>query len=142
MKTPDPDRSRIMRAVRSKDTRPELEVRRLLFSRGYRYRLHRKDLAGSPDLVFPGRKKVIFIHGCFWHGHDCRRGAREPATNVSYWRDKINRNRARDQAALERLVENGWSVEVIWECELGLSTRLALLAKLEKFLGPPGFTHG
>ena len=136
MKTLDPNRSRIMRAVRSKDTKPELEVRRLLFSLGYRYRLHCKDLAGSPDLVFPGRRKVIFVHGCFWHGHDCPRGARKPATNAAYWEKKVGRNRVRDRSVLEALTASGWSVEVVWECELRLANRSTLLIRLEKFLGP------
>jgi len=89
-------RRKTMQAVKGKDTKPELFVRRLLYSLGYRYRLHRKDLPGKPDIVFSGRKKIIFVHGCFWHGHSCKRGAREPKTNVEYWRQKIARNKTRD----------------------------------------------
>ncbi len=130
-----PERSAIMRAVRSGDTSPELTVRRLLHARGYRYRLHRKDLPGKPDLVFPGRRRVIFIHGCFWHGHDCARGARVPKTNTDYWVEKVERNRARDARAGHLLAEQGWSVLVVWECELRKD--LASLERLESFLGPP-----
>ena len=114
----DPQRSRIMRAVKSVDTGPEMIVRRMLHKLGYRYRLHRKDLPGKPDLVFPSRKAVIFVHGCFWHGHDCKRGARTPKTNTQYWTDKIRRNVERDAQAIIDLKAAGWRVLVIWECEL------------------------
>lgn len=107
-----------MQAVRSKDTKPELIVRRLAYQLGYRYRLHRKDLPGKPDLVFFGRRKVVFVHGCFWHGHDCARGAREPKTNNTYWVDKIGRNKIRDQTNVEALAAQGWRNLVIWECDL------------------------
>jgi DNA mismatch endonuclease (patch repair protein) len=99
--TPD-DRSRVMRAVKGKDTKPEMIVRRMAHALGYRYRLHRTDLPGSPDLVFAGRQKVIFVHGCFWHGHDCARGSRQPKTNAEYWRAKIARNVTRDAANAAR----------------------------------------
>lgn len=121
-----------MQAVKSKDTGPELLVRRLLHARGYRYRLHKRDLPGRPDIVFPGRRKVIFIHGCFWHGHHCRRGARVPKSNTDYWTAKIARNRARDQAARKRLKAKGWIALVLWECELRDKEMLARRA--EKFL--------
>ena len=114
----DPQRSRIMRAVKGKDTKPEMVVRRLVHSLGYRYRLHRRDLPGCPDLVFSPRRKVIFVHGCFWHGHDCKRGSRQPKTNPDYWRQKINRNRERDDAAQEALKAAGWDALTIWECEI------------------------
>lgn len=107
-----------MRSVTSKDTRPELAVRRLLHSLGYRYRLHRGDLPGTPDLVFPSRHKVIFVNGCFWHGHNCPRGARTPATNTDYWVLKILRNRRRDACSIAALENSGWSVFSIWECEV------------------------
>lgn len=116
--TPDEFRSRTMRAVRSKDTKPELVVRRLAHSLGFRFRLHRKDLPGSPDLVFPSRRKVIFVHGCFWHGHGCTRGDRQPKANADYWSAKIARNRARDTRSIEMLHQTGWSTLVIWECDL------------------------
>jgi DNA mismatch endonuclease (patch repair protein) len=112
-------RSDIMRAVRSRDTQPEMTVRRVAHRMGFRFRLHRRDLPGSPDLVFPSRHKVIFVHGCFWHGHDCRRGSRSPVTNADYWRSKIARNVARDSAVAEALERAGWQRLVLWECELG-----------------------
>jgi DNA mismatch endonuclease (patch repair protein) len=121
-----------MRAVKAKDTAPELRVRRLLHGMGYRYRLHRKELPGHPDLVFPGRKAVIFVHGCFWHGHDCRRGARLPKTHADYWTAKIGRNRDRDARALTALSELGWRVLTLWECEL--KDEAALRASLRAFL--------
>ena len=118
MATTDPHRSRIMRAVKGKDTKPELVVRRLVYSLGFRYRLHLDDLPGSPDLVFKARRKVIFVHGCFWHGHDCKRGARQPKTNSEYWLRKINRNRERDEVVQAKLTSADWDVLVIWECEV------------------------
>lgn len=111
-------RRRTMQAVRSKDTEPERTVRRLAYQLGYRYRLNRKELPGKPDLVFIGRRKVVFVHGCFWHGHDCKRGAREPKENNAYWVEKIARNKVRDKAHLATLAASGWRSLVIWECEL------------------------
>lgn len=111
-------RSHIMRAVKSKDTAPEMKVRRLAHALGYRFRLHRKDLPGSPDLVFPRLRKVIFVHGCFWHGHKCRRGARVPVNNHAFWLAKIVRNRARDKSTQRSLRSIGWRVLVVWECSL------------------------
>ena len=113
------NRSEMMAAVRSKNTRPELLVRRLVHSLGYRYRLHRKDLPGKPDLVFAKRRKVIFVHGCFWHQHGCKsKSSHQPKTNVEYWRPKLERNQVRDAASLAALVAAGWGVLVLWECEL------------------------
>lgn len=111
-------RSGNMRAIRSKDTAPELAVRRLVHSMGYRYRLHRKDLPGKPDLVFAGRRKVIFVHGCFWHQHEqesCLDG-RRPKSNTGYWDEKLRRNVERDALNRQALEEAGWEVLVIWEC--------------------------
>ena len=122
-----------MARVKGKDTRPEMKVRRLAHAMGYRFRLHRKDLPGSPDLVFPGRKKVIFVHGCFWHGHDCARGSRQPKQNADYWRGKIARNVERDAEARSALQAEGWTVLVLWECELKEVDALA--ARLTAFLG-------
>jgi DNA mismatch endonuclease (patch repair protein) len=130
--TPD-ERSRVMRAVKGKDTKPEMIVRRMAHALGYRYRLHRKDLPGSPDLVFAGRQAVIFVHGCFWHGHDCARGSRQPKTNAEYWRAKIARNVSRDAAALKALDDLGWKTLVLWECDL--KDRDALALRLRDFLG-------
>jgi DNA mismatch endonuclease (patch repair protein) len=106
-----------MQAVKSKDTAPEMAVRRLAHRMGYRFRLHRKDLPGKPDLVFPRLHKVLFVHGCFWHGHDCARGARVPVQNRAYWTNKIARNQHRDKTAQASLRALGWNVLVIWECE-------------------------
>lgn len=111
-------RSRTMRSVKSQDTEPELTVRRLLHKMGFRYRLHRKDLPGKPDIVFASRKKVIFIHGCFWHGHYCKRGGRRPKTNKEYWQSKIERNVQRFDKQIKELAEEEWSVLTIWECQL------------------------
>lgn len=138
LEPPDPARSRIMRAVKARDTGPERVVRRLLHRLGYRYRLHRVDLPGTPDLVFPGRRRVVFVHGCFWHGHACARGARAPKRNASYWSAKIARNVARDAEAQARLAALGWKALVVWEC--GLKDREALEARLRAFLGQPGVT--
>ena len=118
-------RSATMRAVKSRDTQPEMRVRRLLHRMGYRYRLHRADLAGKPDIVFPARRCVIFVHGCFWHGHDCRRGKRIPATNVAYWTHKIARNVARFATQVEILEADGWRVLTLWECTLRDEAALA-----------------
>jgi DNA mismatch endonuclease (patch repair protein) len=124
-------RSAVMARVKGRDTKPELMVRRMLWRLGARYRLDRKGLPGRPDIVMPGRKLAVFVHGCFWHGHTCARGARVPKANRDYWTAKIGRNRARDiesRAALEAL---GWRVEVVWECDLkdaeALERRLAAL---------------
>ena len=112
------ERSAVMRRVKGRDTAPELKLRKLLSRMGLRYRLHRKDLPGSPDLAMIGKKTAIFMHGCFWHGHDCKRGARQPKANADYWRTKIGRNRARDAANLAKLDSIGWRTVVVWECEL------------------------
>ena len=125
-------RSRIMRAVRSKDTGPELLVRRLIHSMGFRYRLHRVDLPGRPDIVFPSKRKIILVHGCFWHGHSCSRGRRTPKSNVEYWREKISKNLKRDNRNLQLLAENGWRVLIVWECELKNVDELAI--RLSTFL--------
>ena len=130
--TVDPERSRIMRAVKSRDTAPEMTVRRLVYSMGYRYRLHRKDLPGKPDLAFKSRRKVIFIHGCFWHGHDCKRGARVPKNNREYWETKIARNRERDKQHDEDLKREGWRVFVVWECQI--SEPEAVTERIKSFL--------
>ena len=129
----DAERSRTMRAVKSANTRPEMTVRRLVFRMGYRYRLHCA-LPGKPDLVFSSRRKVIFVHGCFWHGHDCPRGARLPNQNAAYWHAKISGNRIRDAKTTEQLTADEWQVLVIWECEL--RDPRSVQATLETFLRP------
>ena len=111
-------RSDVMRQVKAKGTSPELKVRKLLWALGARYRLHRKDLPGAPDIVLQGRKLAVFVHGCFWHGHDCARGARVPKQNRDYWTAKIARNRARDERVQDELEALGWRPTVVWECEL------------------------
>lgn len=126
------DRSAIMRAVPGRDTSAEMKVRRLLRPLAPGYRLHRKDIPGNPDIAYVARKKAIFVHGCFWHGHDCRRGARMPKTNADYWQAKIGRNRARDTKHLAELAERGWRALVVWECEL--ADEAALAARLRAFL--------
>lgn len=125
-------RAAIMRAVKSRDTSPELAVRALLRAFAPGYRLHRKDVPGNPDIAYVGRKQAIFVHGCFWHGHDCARGARMPKANADYWREKIARNRARDAAHRARLAELGWRALTVWECEL--KEKSALEKKLRDFL--------
>lgn len=125
-------RSSVMRQVKGRNTSPELKVRRALTKLGARFRLHRKDLPGAPDIVLPGRKLAIFVHGCFWHGHNCSRGAREPKANAEYWRGKIGRNRTRDAANGAKLAEMGWRAEVLWECDLKDDS--ALQARLKRLL--------
>lgn len=121
-----------MSRVKSTNTTPELVVRRLVHSLGYRYRLHGATLPGKPDLVFASRRKVIFVHGCYWHGHSCKRGARLPSTRRDYWLPKLARNQERDARNIASLEQLGWDVLVIWECEL--KDRIALAARLTYFL--------
>jgi DNA mismatch endonuclease (patch repair protein) len=124
-------RSAIMRAVKSSDTAPERAVRAGVCALGYgrRYRLHGAHLPGKPDLVFTSMRKVVFVHGCFWHGHACKRGARQPKDNAAYWRAKIARNSGRDAVSLRALRAEGWSALTVWECETrdaaGLSRKLS-----------------
>lgn len=125
------ERSNQMRLIRSGDTKPELCVRRLVHSLGYRYRLHRPELPGKPDLVFPSRRKIIFVHGCFWHGHKCKLG-RVPKSNVEYWVNKIERNRNRDRNTLRRLRKLNWTCLTIWECSLHDERKLA--ERIKRFL--------
>ena len=127
-------RSAVMRRVKGKDTGPERQVRRLIWGLGARYRLHRADLPGKPDIVLAGRRLAIFVHGCFWHGHDCARGARVPKANRDYWIGKVGRNRARDIAARAALDALGWRVETIWECDL--KDRDGLEARVRGWLFP------
>ncbi len=128
-------RAAVMRAVKARDTGPELKVRAMVRALGHRYRLDVRDLPGRPDIVQRGRRKAIFVHGCFWHGHDCARGARAPKANADYWRGKIARNRARDEASLTALSSAGWSCLVVWEC--ALKDIPSATVALDAFLGPP-----
>lgn len=118
-------RSALMSRIHGKDTKPELTIRRLVHGLGYRFRLHRRDLPGTPDLVFPRFKKVIFVHGCFWHRHSRCRLAYTPKSNTDFWRLKFSKNVARDQRVLRQLRRLGWDPLVIWECELADATKLA-----------------
>lgn len=111
-------RSWLMSRVRSKNTTPEMRIRSALHSMGYRYRVHLKHLPGKPDVVFTKRRKVIFIHGCFWHGHEGCRYAKLPKTRIEFWSEKVSKNRTRDRLSIEALTEAGWSVLVVWQCEL------------------------
>jgi DNA mismatch endonuclease, patch repair protein len=118
-------RSENMRRIRSKDTSPELTVRHHLRILGYKgYRLHRKDLPGRPDVVFMGRRKAILVHGCFWHGHICNEGRRQPKSNSEYWIAKIAANREREHKNNRLLVDRGWDVLTLWECEIEVRDKL------------------
>jgi len=125
-------RSQIMAAVASKDTSLELKVRRLIHSMGYRYRLHRKELPGTPDLVFAGRRKVIFIHGCFWHRHVGCKYATTPKTRIRFWQNKFDANVQRDVRTRRQLNRLGWQVLTVWQCDLKKMDRL--VTRLERFL--------
>lgn len=127
-------RSEIMAAVRTKDTGPELYVRKRLFANGYRYRLHGKGLPGRPDIVFPRRSKVVFVHGCFWHGHRCSKG-KLPKSHLRYWKPKIAENKKRDRRNVIQLSRMNWRTLVVWQCEL--KNDKLLMRKLKHFLGRP-----
>lgn len=129
-RTPE-QRRRIMQSVKSKNTKPELTVRRLLHAMGYRYRLHRKDLPGKPDIAFIGRRKAIFVHGCFWHWHGCDKG-QLPKSRLAYWKPKLAENVKRDRTKVEQLEALGWDVLVVWQCEL--KDAGALAARLQDFV--------
>ncbi len=127
-------RSAVMRRVKDRGTTPELALRRLIWSLGGRYRLNRGDLPGKPDIVLAGRGLAILVHGCFWHGHDCARGARVPKANRDYWVGKVAANRSRDKTARSALEARGWRVETVWECEL--KDRAALSERVAAWLAP------
>ena len=132
------DRSLLMSKVRSKDTKPEIQVRSILHRMGYRFRLHRRDLPGSPDIVLPRHSKAIFVHGCFWHNHDCSRG-RRPNSNTDYWNDKLNENVVRDGIKAEELAGIGWYVLTVWECELRQID--VLIQKIDNFMTDQSYTN-
>ena len=133
----DPQRrAENMRRIRNKNTGPEVLLRSMLHKQGYRFRLHRKDLPGRPDIVFPTRRKAVFVHGCFWHQHSKCREGRCPASRQEYWRPKLERNRQRDNFALVQLKKLGWEASVVWECEL-YEHPAAILQQLERFLNRP-----
>jgi DNA mismatch endonuclease (patch repair protein) len=125
------ERSERMSRIRSSDTKPELFIRRLVHGMGYRYRLHARDLPGSPDIVFRSRKKVIFVHGCFWHQHGCRQ-YRQPRTNRDFWESKLAKNKARDRVVREELRKQGWKLLTVWECQLKAVSKLT--ARIRLFL--------
>ncbi|WP_025310947.1 very short patch repair endonuclease [Roseicyclus elongatus] len=127
-------RSRVMASVRGRDTKPEMAVRRYLHARGLRFRLHRRDLPGRPDLVFPSRRVAVFVHGCFWHQRPGCRRAKLPRTRADFWRRKLEGNVERDAAALAELEAGGWTALVVWECEVGPE---ALEALYERIVGSP-----
>ncbi len=134
-------RSRIMRAIRSKDTKPEIIIRKHLFAEGYRYRIHPKQLPGKPDLAFHARKKAIFVNGCFWHQHSdlCCPIRVVPSSNQEYWTPKLARNIERDAENMSSLHELGWDILVVWECEL--RNQDAAFDKIKEFLGPTSKTE-
>jgi DNA mismatch endonuclease, patch repair protein len=134
------DRSANMRAIRSKDMRPELAVRSLVHKLGYRFRLHRKDLPGKPDLIFPSRRKVIFVHGCFWHSHQGCKAAHVPKTNLDYWIPKLRRNQARDARSIDALSADRWKSLIIWECEI--KDEKHVRREVRQFLGKAGRING
>lgn len=129
------ERSRIMAAVKSRDTKPEIVVRCLIHRLGYRFRLHRRNLPGTPDIVLPRLRRIINVHGCFWHLHDCRHGRIAPATNAAYWANKRLGNAARDQDVVAQLRRRGWRVLTVWECQTRnvhrLTSRLAQFLRAE-----------
>ena len=126
-------RSERMGRIKGKDTKPEMRVRQAVHAMGYRYRLHDKKLPGVPDLVFKGRRKVIFVHGCFWHVHEGCKNARLPKSRVEFWRAKLNGNKVRDERAIAALSAAGWQTLVIWECEL--RDMVAVTGRIKGFLG-------
>jgi DNA mismatch endonuclease (patch repair protein) len=128
-------RSRNMAAVRSRDTRPELEVRRLLHSLGLRFRLHQRTLPGTPDIVLKKHNAVVLVHGCFWHSHHCGRG-KPPSSRTEFWLPKLERNRLRDKERVKQLKALGWHVLIVWECELKDTKRLR--RRLSKWFGLTG----
>jgi len=130
-------RSFNMSRIRSRDTKPEMIVRSLVHQMGYRFRLHRRDLPGTPDLVLPRHSKVIFVHGCFWHMHRCRYGRVTPRKNAAFWAAKRQANVERDRKALRRLRSDGWRVLVVWECWTR-DPEIKLIPRLTQFLDEPG----
>lgn len=125
-------RSQIMSRIRGYDTEPELTVRSIVHRMGYRFRLHRKDLPGNPDIVLPRHRKVIFIHGCFWHGHKGCARSKRPGTNVSFWQNKLDKNIKRDKRQQRELRNLGWKYLIIWQCELNKPNRMQ--NKVKRFL--------
>lgn len=128
-----------MRRIRSKDTSPELQVRRLLHQLGYRYRTHIRSVPGNPDIVFGKRRKVVFVHGCFWHSHEHCSRAHAPQSNTEYWSQKLRRTKKRDAINFQHLRDAGWEVFILWECEVD---EIKKLDRLYSFLGPTRWRDG
>jgi len=128
-------RSALMARIGGKDTAPEMVVRRLLHALGYRFRLHRRNLPGTPDIVFPARRKVVFVNGCFWHAHGCRIG-QPPKSRREFWGPKLVRNRSKDARNRRALRRQGWGVLTVWQCQTRSAERLEI--QLRSYLGPPG----
>lgn len=126
-------RHEIMQNVKTKNTAPEIKLRSLLHKNGFRFRVNRKDLPGKPDIVLPKYRAVIFVHGCFWHGHDCPCGQR-PQTNADFWNQKIDRNVIRDKSDVSLLESLGWRVLIVWECEIKKKNEAVLLSRVKEFL--------
>ena len=126
-------RHEIMQNVKTKNTAPEIKLRSLLHKNGFRFRVNRKDLPGKPDIVLPKYRAVIFVHGCFWHGHDCPRGQR-PQTNADFWNQKIDRNVIRDKSDVSLLESLGWRVLIVWECVIKKKNEAVLLSRVKEFL--------
>lgn len=126
-------RHETMQNVKTKNTAPEIKLRSLLHKNGFRFRVNRKDLPGKPDIVLPKYRAVIFVHGCFWHGHDCPRGQR-PQTNADFWNQKIDRNVIRDKSDVSLLESLGWRVLIVWECEIKKKNEAVLLSRVKEFL--------
>jgi DNA mismatch endonuclease (patch repair protein) len=127
-------RREIMRRIRGRDTAPEMTVRRLVHALGYRYRLHMRDLPGKPDLVFASRRRVILVHGCFWHRHCCRKGRSLPATRRRFWQVKLSGNQKRDSIQRRALQRLGWSVLIVWECQTTKTAIISLADRIRQFL--------
>lgn len=138
------ERSQLMARIHATDTQPEIAVRRFLHACGYRYRLHVRTLPGTPDLVFPGRRAVVFVHGCFWHQHTGCSRARLPATRTDFWRAKLEANRQRDARASADLANTGWRVIVVWQCQMkrGIDWARPLVSALGPPGPAPGLSHG
>jgi DNA mismatch endonuclease (patch repair protein) len=137
-------RSFNMSRIRARDSKAELIVRRLLFAAGYRYRLHGRKLPGRPDIILPKWGVIVFVHGCFWHSHGCLRGQR-PRTHAEFWQRKLDRNQERDAAVVNRLIESGWRVLVIWECRVRGKAKLdpeILFSRCKKFIEADQFVIG
>ncbi|QDT63800.1 very short patch repair endonuclease [Calycomorphotria hydatis] len=127
-------RHKNMQAIKSSDTRPEIFIRKALHRLGYRYSLKRNHLPGKPDLVFPSRSKVLFVHGCFWHRHSCANGQSKPKTRKKFWEEKFRDNIRRDQRVLRQLRKLGWSVAIVWECQLKTSKFDTTIERVKRFL--------